>query len=312
MEFQLQHQSFKEYSGLISFRMDWLDLLAVQGTLKDLLHYFACWIFGLPFLIKSGIFGGISSSIILALYFLCLLLVSTPSVCWASCRPVFPEAAVLCLFPLWHEAAHSPLMLSALRALPARAHRRDGTAEFRLQVPRVPVAAPARLAPVGAARSRGRSCPAGSCLRSLSFLGETLPWCFSMCLLSVVRSDSSNVLTWVTLPVRRSVWAPQRQPPHFLLVCGPMALLLCASGHFSVESTVFPAMRHSHSGPYSHPSLWPVFACVSLTDYFQEVCFHSSEVWPWVYAATRVSGVRWSSVLHCLTLSASCLGVTLL
>ena len=27
-----------EYSGLISFRMDWLDLLAVQGTLKSLLH----------------------------------------------------------------------------------------------------------------------------------------------------------------------------------------------------------------------------------------------------------------------------------
>ena len=26
----------KEYSGLISFRMDWLDLLAVQGTLKNL------------------------------------------------------------------------------------------------------------------------------------------------------------------------------------------------------------------------------------------------------------------------------------
>ena len=28
----------KEYSGLISFRMDWLDLLAVQGTLKSLLQ----------------------------------------------------------------------------------------------------------------------------------------------------------------------------------------------------------------------------------------------------------------------------------
>ena len=28
-----------EYSGLISFRMDWLDLLAVQGTLKILLQY---------------------------------------------------------------------------------------------------------------------------------------------------------------------------------------------------------------------------------------------------------------------------------
>ena len=26
----------KEISGLISFRMDWLDLLAVQGTLKSL------------------------------------------------------------------------------------------------------------------------------------------------------------------------------------------------------------------------------------------------------------------------------------
>ena len=26
-----------EYSGLISFRIDWLDLLAVQGTLKNLL-----------------------------------------------------------------------------------------------------------------------------------------------------------------------------------------------------------------------------------------------------------------------------------
>ena len=28
-----------EYSGLISFRMDWLDLLTVQGTLKSLLHH---------------------------------------------------------------------------------------------------------------------------------------------------------------------------------------------------------------------------------------------------------------------------------
>ena len=28
-----------EYSGLISFRMDWFDFLAVQGTLKSLLQY---------------------------------------------------------------------------------------------------------------------------------------------------------------------------------------------------------------------------------------------------------------------------------
>ena len=39
LEFQLQHQSFSEYSGLISFRMDWLDLLALQGTLKSLLQH---------------------------------------------------------------------------------------------------------------------------------------------------------------------------------------------------------------------------------------------------------------------------------
>ena len=34
---ELQHQS-SEYSGLISFRMDWFDL-AVQGTLKSLLQH---------------------------------------------------------------------------------------------------------------------------------------------------------------------------------------------------------------------------------------------------------------------------------
>ena len=39
LELQLQHQSFQWYSGLISFRMDWLDLLAVQGTLKSLLQH---------------------------------------------------------------------------------------------------------------------------------------------------------------------------------------------------------------------------------------------------------------------------------
>ena len=38
LEFQLQHQSF-QYSGLTSFRMGWLDLLVVQGTLKSLLQH---------------------------------------------------------------------------------------------------------------------------------------------------------------------------------------------------------------------------------------------------------------------------------
>ena len=36
---QLQHQSSNDYSGLISYRIDWLDLLAVQGTLKSLLQH---------------------------------------------------------------------------------------------------------------------------------------------------------------------------------------------------------------------------------------------------------------------------------
>ena len=35
--FSLSLSPYNEYSGLISFRMDWLDLLAVQGTLKSLL-----------------------------------------------------------------------------------------------------------------------------------------------------------------------------------------------------------------------------------------------------------------------------------
>ena len=35
--FNISHSS--EYSGLISFTMDWLDLLAVQGTLKSLLQH---------------------------------------------------------------------------------------------------------------------------------------------------------------------------------------------------------------------------------------------------------------------------------
>jgi len=39
LEFQLQHQSFQSTLRLISFRMDWLDLLAVQGTLKSLLQH---------------------------------------------------------------------------------------------------------------------------------------------------------------------------------------------------------------------------------------------------------------------------------
>ena len=37
--FSFNISPYNEYSGLISFRMDWLDLLAVQGTLKSLLRH---------------------------------------------------------------------------------------------------------------------------------------------------------------------------------------------------------------------------------------------------------------------------------
>ena len=37
--FSFRKNSSNEYSGLISFRIDWFDLLAVQGTLKSLLQH---------------------------------------------------------------------------------------------------------------------------------------------------------------------------------------------------------------------------------------------------------------------------------
>ena len=39
MGFSLSSSPSNEHPGLISFRMDWLDLLAVQGTLKSLLQH---------------------------------------------------------------------------------------------------------------------------------------------------------------------------------------------------------------------------------------------------------------------------------
>ena len=40
-----------EYPGLISFRIDWFDLLAVQGTLKSLLFFFCFYSFFYLFII---------------------------------------------------------------------------------------------------------------------------------------------------------------------------------------------------------------------------------------------------------------------
>ena len=38
MELQLQHSPSNEYSGMISFKIDWFDPLAVQGALQSLLQ----------------------------------------------------------------------------------------------------------------------------------------------------------------------------------------------------------------------------------------------------------------------------------
>ena len=39
LEIQLQYQPFNEYSGLISFGIDWFDL-SIQGTLRSLLQQY--------------------------------------------------------------------------------------------------------------------------------------------------------------------------------------------------------------------------------------------------------------------------------
>ena len=39
LAFHFSINSSNEYSGLISFKIDWMDILAVQGTLKSLLQY---------------------------------------------------------------------------------------------------------------------------------------------------------------------------------------------------------------------------------------------------------------------------------
>ena len=41
LELQLQHQSFQRVFRFISFRIDWFDLLAVQGPLKSLLQHYS-------------------------------------------------------------------------------------------------------------------------------------------------------------------------------------------------------------------------------------------------------------------------------
>ena len=68
--FSFSISSSNEYSGLISVRTDWLDLLSVQGTLKSLL-----WLVGSPFCPRdsqesslTAKFKSINSSVLSFLY----------------------------------------------------------------------------------------------------------------------------------------------------------------------------------------------------------------------------------------------------
>ena len=53
---------FNEHPGLISFRMDWLDLLAVQGTLKSLLQHHSSKA-SMAFLYKTVLFCELAGNI---------------------------------------------------------------------------------------------------------------------------------------------------------------------------------------------------------------------------------------------------------
>ena len=90
LELQLQHQSFHEYSGLISFRMDWFDLLTVQGTLKSLLQHHSskasilgCLAFSLPYMTTGKTTAFLAPSNLIFL-----------SVCWmfSKCDLGTPES----------------------------------------------------------------------------------------------------------------------------------------------------------------------------------------------------------------------------
>ena len=53
--FSFSISPFNKHSGLISFRMDWLDLLAVQGTLKSLLQHHSSKAYGYHQMVNTKI-----------------------------------------------------------------------------------------------------------------------------------------------------------------------------------------------------------------------------------------------------------------
>ena len=82
--FNLSISPSNEYSGLISFRIDWFDLFAVQGTLKSLLQHHSL---KASILWHSAFFMDQKSS---------LLIAKTLSIYLSSCHaPVFPSVTAI-------------------------------------------------------------------------------------------------------------------------------------------------------------------------------------------------------------------------
>ena len=87
LERQPQHQSFQWYSGLISFWIGWLDLLAVKGTLKSLFQHHSskasilqCSVFFMVQLSHPYMTGGKTIALTLCTFFGITIL--KISICW--------------------------------------------------------------------------------------------------------------------------------------------------------------------------------------------------------------------------------------
>ena len=86
--FSFSISSSKEHPGLISFRRDWLDLLAVQGTLKSLLQHHSS---KAPILQRSAFFT-VQLSLYLAIKPLSMSYYCPPPVsCLADCFLISPN-----------------------------------------------------------------------------------------------------------------------------------------------------------------------------------------------------------------------------
>ena len=103
---ELQHQSFNEYSGLISFRVDWFALLAVQETLKSVLQHHSwkaliLWCSAFFMVQPSHLYMAIGKTIALTRWtFIFIYLFVYICLCWVfvAMRGLFLAVAIRMLF----------------------------------------------------------------------------------------------------------------------------------------------------------------------------------------------------------------------